>query len=71
MEEGKLVLDLLEANPHRIDSPCELVFARKLGISTCLLTPPGELCFEPNTKIIARINLTAWISELKQRLAEG
>ena len=70
-EEGKLVLTLLEEEyPKFKGKGGELLFLRKLGISSCCLV--SNICdvyFEDSMKIIERLNLSDLIEELKIKIA--
>lgn len=70
LDEGKLVLQLLMDNFGKYnDKPCEIVFIRKLGISSCLLNQSSnQLFFEKNTNVIFRMNIASCIEELKIKL---
>jgi DNA-binding transcriptional MerR regulator len=71
IEEGGLILEMLEMNYMRFDGKdCDLFFVRKMGVSTCfLLMNPCEIGFESSLKIIARLNLNACIEELKIKIS--
>lgn len=67
LDEGIIVLDTLEENYSKFGGKdCELVFIRKLGISSCLLVQmPNQLYFDKNTKVLFRINISSYIEEIK------
>jgi hypothetical protein len=71
LEEGKLLLETLEAHYKKYeDKDCELVFLRKMGISTCfLVSSPCEFYFEPGAHIVSKINVASCIEELKIHLS--
>ncbi len=71
LDEGKMILDMLETNYVKFDGrDCDLFFLRKMGTSTCfLILNPNEIGFESSIKIIARLNLTACIEELKIKIS--
>lgn len=71
LEEGKILLQALEDNYRKFEGKnCELLFVRKLGISTCLLhTSPGEIYFEKNARVLTKLNLAACIEELKIKIS--
>lgn len=73
LDEGKMVLGVLKANYSNFSSQsCDLIFIRKLGISTCLLTPASDsVYFEPGVKVVSRLNVTGAIEELKIKLING
>jgi hypothetical protein len=70
LDEGKIILQVLMDNFDKFnDKPCELVFIRKLGISSCLLNQSSnQLIFEKNTNIIFRLIIASCIEELKIKL---
>ncbi|OPY23849.1 MAG: hypothetical protein A4E27_01383 [Methanobacterium sp. PtaU1.Bin242] len=69
-EEGNMILDLLEEfYPKFKGKGCELLFLRKLGISSCsLVSNVGDIYFENSTKIIEKLNLSKIIEELKIKI---
>lgn len=69
-DEGKMILKFLEIfYPKYKGKNCELLFLRKLGISSCcLVTKPQEINFENSMKIVERLNLSDLIEELKIKL---
>jgi len=71
IDEGAIVLQVLEDNYRKFDEKnCDVVFMRKLGISSCLLIQvPGLYFFESNTKLILKINIGSCIEELKIKLS--
>jgi len=73
LDEGKIVLRLLEDHYRAFEGRnCELIFLRKLGISTGLLVAsPGEVRFEPGAHVTARVSLANCIEELKTKLVKG
>lgn len=70
IEEGKMILQNLDENYSNFkDKGCEVVFIRKIGISTCFLIGiPNELYFEKNVKYIEKVNLPKLIEELKIKI---
>ena len=70
IEEGKMILQCLEDNYTNFkDKGCEIVFLRKLGISTCFLVGmPNEIYFEKNVKFVQKINVPGLIEELKIKI---
>ena len=49
---------------------CELVFLRKMGVSTCfLVSVPCEIYFEPGARIVLRVNISESVEELKISLS--
>ncbi|MGB9928017.1 MAG: YhbD family protein [Methanosarcina sp.] len=71
LEEGKLLLETLEEHYNKYENKdCDLVFLRKMGISTCfLVSSPCEYYFEKGTRIVSKINITNCIEELKINLS--
>jgi hypothetical protein len=69
-EEGKVVLNLLEEYyPKYMGKNCELIFLRKLGISSCcLVSKPSRIYFEGKMKIIENLNLADLMEELKIKM---
>ena len=70
-EEGILILNLLEENYPKFNGKnCQLIFIRKLGISSsCLVSKPSEIHFESNTNIIESVDISKQIEELKIKIA--
>lgn len=70
LDEGKPVLQVLTDNFDKFsDKPCELVFIRKLGISSCMLIESSNrMYFEKNTNVIFKMNIASCIEELKIKL---
>ncbi len=70
LEEGKVVLKLLEEQyPKFKGNEGQLLFIRKLGISSCcLISNTCEIYFENGIKIIEKLNLSDLTEELKIRL---
>lgn len=71
LEEGKLLLETLEEHYNKYENKdCDLVFLRKMGISTCfLVSSPCEYYFEKGTHIVSKISITNCIEELKINLS--
>jgi len=67
MEEGERLLETLREHfPKFAGKACDLVFTRKMGISSfALLTASSELYFESGVKVVARIPMTECIEQLK------
>lgn len=70
-EEGEIILNLLdEQYPKFKEKGGELIFLRKLGISSCcLVSSVCDIYFEESMKIIERLNLSDLIEELKIKIA--
>jgi hypothetical protein len=69
-DEGKLILTFLdEYYPKFKGKNCELLFLRKLGISSCcLVSKPNEINFENSMKVVEKLNISDLIEELKIKL---
>ena len=70
-EEGINILNLLEENyPKYNGKNCQLIFIRKLGISSsCLVSEPSEIHFESDTNVIESLTISEQIEELKIKIA--
>ncbi len=70
IEDGKMVIKLLNDYYSKFKGKnCELIFFRKLGISSCcLVTQIEELYFENNVKLIETLNISELIEELKIKI---
>jgi DNA-binding transcriptional MerR regulator len=70
MEEGKIILQNLEDDYKNFNGRvCEMAFIRKFGIATCfLVSVPNEIHVEKTSKLIAKINISSVIEELKGKL---
>ncbi len=70
LEEGKSLLQIMDNNYKKFEGKhCELIFIRKMGISTILLTLiPNEIYFESGTKIVTSLSLANCIEELKIKI---
>lgn len=70
IEDGKIILQNLEDNYSNFkDRGCQIVFIRKIGISTCFLIGiPNEVHFEKSVKFIEKVNLPDLIEELKIKI---
>jgi len=73
MEEGERLLGMLREHFPKVEGkPCDLVFIRKMGVSSfALLTVPAELVFESGVKVVARIPLAQCVEELKERIMQA
>lgn len=69
LDEGRMVLDVLLEHYRKVEAKtAELIFIRKLGMSTCFLASNNdELFFEKGTKIIVRLSLASCLEELKSK----
>lgn len=72
LEEGTMLLDLLENHDVNLqEQQAELIFLRKMGIATVLLSVGGnQIYFEPSVRIVSRGSLNKWAEELKLKLNE-
>lgn len=70
LEEGGLLLATLnEQWPKPDGKPYELLFFRKMGVSSCLLVSvPADLHFDKGVKVVARISLVELAEQLKGKL---
>lgn len=70
-EEGEMILNfLVEQYPKFKGKDGDLLFLRKLGISSCcLVSSVCDIYFEDSMKIIERLNLSDLIEELKIKIA--
>ena len=70
-EEAKTILNLLIVQyPKYKGKDCQLIFLRKLGISTCcLISNPSQIYFERDINIIECLNMSDQIEELKIKIA--
>ena len=73
LDEGKILLKTMEDHYKKFEGRnCELVFVRKFGISTgFLVLSPVELYFESSARVVAQLNLSGCIEELKIKLSNG
>lgn len=70
LDEGSMMLRTIHANEAQFaDKNWSLVFIRKMGVSSFLMTAsPEGLAFDPDTKIVARLGLSAGSEELKLKM---
>ncbi|TVX98616.1 YhbD family protein [Cohnella terricola] len=70
MEEGEHLLQTLREHFPKFETkPCDLVFIRKMGVSSfALLSVPVEMYFENGVKVVARLSMTECIEQLKGKL---
>ncbi|MFZ5967135.1 MAG: YhbD family protein [Bacillota bacterium] len=70
LEEGKSLLQTMADHYKKFEGKhCEVIFIRKMGISTLLLALiPNELYFESGTKVVTRLSLAGCIEELKIKM---
>ncbi|MED3500238.1 YhbD family protein [Brevibacillus agri] len=68
-ESGGLLQVLVDHYPSFEGKACELIFVRKMGISTfALVQGSADLHFDSGTKWVVRLNLAACIEELKAKI---
>ncbi|WP_256759712.1 YhbD family protein [Cohnella sp. WQ 127256] len=70
LEEGERLLHLMREHfPKFEGKPCDLVFIRKMGVSSfALLSVPAEMYYESGVKLIARLPMAECIEQLKGKL---
>ena len=70
LDEGRAVLRALHENyPAFEGRPADLVFIRRMGLSTSLLvSSAAELRFEPSARVVARLNLAECAEALSARI---
>jgi hypothetical protein len=68
--EGKIVFQLFNDKYQKFKGKnCELIFFRKMGVSSCCMVPDSkELYFEEANKIMEIMNITELIEELKIKM---
>jgi hypothetical protein len=68
-EEGKIILKLLKDHYSRFKGKnCQLIFFRKLGVSSCCLVSQNDIYFDDNVKIIENLNVSELIEEVKIKM---
>lgn len=70
LEEGKTILQALEDNYKKFEEKnCQLVLVRKFGVSTCfLVSSPSKVYFESGVKMVAQVNLSSCMEDLKIKI---
>jgi hypothetical protein len=70
LEEGRTVLQSLQENyPAFEGRPADLVFVRRMGLSTSMLvSSAAEVRFEPSARVVARLNLADCAEALSTRI---
>lgn len=70
LDEGRVVLDALQENyPEFEDRAADLIFVRRMGLSTAMLVTSGaEVKFDRAAKVIARLNLRESAEALRARI---
>ncbi|MED1784394.1 YhbD family protein [Brevibacillus fortis] len=69
VEEGGGLLQVLASHYPKFEGkPCELIFMRKMGISTFVLVPGStDMYFDSGVKVVTRLILANCIEELKAK----
>ncbi|WP_027094690.1 YhbD family protein [Cohnella thermotolerans] len=68
-EAEMLIRAMKEHFPKFEGKPCELLFVRKMGVSTFLLVSlPSEVYFESGTKLVHRLNMAECVEQLQIKL---
>lgn len=70
LEEGGLLVETLnEQWPKLEGKPCDLLFFRKMGLSSCVIVSvPAELHFDKGVKVVARLSLLDLTEQVKGKL---
>jgi DNA-binding transcriptional MerR regulator len=70
LDEGKLMLEVLREQIVRFGGkPAEIYLTRKLGVFCCFAaSPPCDICFDKNVRLIARTSTVKAVEELKLKL---
>jgi hypothetical protein len=70
MDEGDRLLQTMRDHfPKFAGKPCDLLFIRKMGVSSfALMSVPADIYFESGVKIISRLSMTECIEQLKGKL---
>jgi DNA-binding transcriptional MerR regulator len=70
LDEGRVVLDALQENyPAFEGKPADLLFVRRMGLSTAMLiTSDAEVRFDRAARVIARVNLSESAEALRARI---
>lgn len=70
LEEGGLLVETLnEQWPKLEGKACDLIFFRKMGLSSCLIvTVPAVLHFDQGVKVVARLSLMDLTEQVKGKL---
>jgi len=71
-DEGKILIKTLDGYYQSFEGKnCDLIFIRKLGVSTCLIvSAQNQIQFESGAKVVSRQNISSCIEELKQRMSQ-
>ncbi|EST53563.1 hypothetical protein T458_22570 [Brevibacillus panacihumi W25] len=70
LEEGGLLVETLNEQWQKLEGkPCDLLFFRKMGLSTCVIVSvPAELHFDKGVKVVARLSLLDLTEQVKGKL---
>jgi len=70
VEEGERLLHALQTYFPKFEGrPCDLIFTRKMGVSSIVLAASGsELYFDDGVKVIAKLSMTELIEQLNGKL---
>ncbi|MFD2614451.1 YhbD family protein [Paenibacillus gansuensis] len=70
LDEGALLLTTLQDHYMKFEGrKCELIFARKMGVSFFnLISVPGEWHYDSQVKVIARVPMSEWVEAFKMKL---
>jgi len=70
LDEGRVVLDTLQENyPAFEGRPADLLFVRRMGLSTAMLVASGaEIRFDRAARVVARVNLSESAEALRARI---
>jgi len=72
-EEAKMLLNLLKDKAEILQKqPCDIIFTRKFGVSSCMLViGQNPIYFEAGTKIVKQVAFYTIAEQLKSQLARG
>lgn len=70
MEEGERLLTVLKDHFPKFDGkPCDLIFIRKMGVSSFMLVSSGaEVYFDNGIKVVAKLAIVELIEQLRSKL---
>jgi len=70
LEEGGLLVETLNEQWPKLEcKPCDLLFFRKMGLSSCVIVSvPAELHFDKGVKVVARLSLLDLTEQVKGKL---
>lgn len=71
LDEGAGLVQVMASHYPKLEGkPCELIFVRKMGISTfVLVASQADLYFDSGVKVVTRLNLGRCIEELKVKIS--